>query len=101
MFPHASRLKALPKKISRNPEGGGIPSIRFHPFKGAMKNSVKSGEVRELLANKEIGNTTYQIGIVAYGAETLFGPKKLMARALIHNGKTKRWACDKTLLDIP
>ena len=50
---------------------------------------------------EEIGNITYQIGIVAYGAETLFAPKKLMAHALIHNGKTKRWACDKTLFDIP
>lgn len=76
-----------------------------------MKDSVKQGEVRELLANQILGwkangteqidGRTYQIGLVAYEAETLFGTQKFIARALFYEGSIHRWICDQSMMDIP
>ena len=42
----------------------------------------------------------YQIGAVAYKAETIFGVKTIQAKALIKDGKVQRWIWPKSGMEI-
>jgi hypothetical protein len=76
----------------------------------AMKASVSGGAIKEFTAEQvqawKIGDEevvdgeTYQTGLAAYKAETIFGPKTVQAKALIKGGKVVKWIYAKTGMEI-
>lgn len=66
-----------------------------------MQESIRSGQIKEFTFDQVIGwkatedeavdGQTYQTGLAAYKAETIFGQKNIQAKALIQNGKVTRW----------
>ncbi|NNM29930.1 MAG: hypothetical protein HKO57_10425 [Akkermansiaceae bacterium] len=76
----------------------------------AMQKSVKDGEIKEFTfpqvegwkagADENIDGETYQTGLAAYKAETIFGVKTVQAKALIQNGKVQKWVYAKTGMEI-
>jgi hypothetical protein len=47
-----------------------------------------------------IDGETYQVGIVTYTADTIFGKKTLDAKALIQNGRVVKWVWPKSGMEI-
>jgi hypothetical protein len=47
-----------------------------------------------------VDGETYQTGLAAYKAETIFGPKTVQAKALIKGGKVIKWIYAKTGMEI-
>jgi hypothetical protein len=66
-----------------------------------MQTSIRSGQLKEFAfnqvrgwkpeANETVDGVLYQTGVAAYKAETVFGSKTILAKALIKNGKVARW----------
>ncbi len=75
-----------------------------------MKDSITAGQVKEFAMNQvqgwkateeeEIDGVTYQTGLAAYKAETIFGVKTVQAKALIKDGKVAKWVYAKTGMEI-
>lgn len=75
-----------------------------------MKESVRSGKVSEfkfeqvlgwkLEADEQIDGQSYQIGLIVYNAETIFGVQKQRAKALIAKGKVAKWIWAETGVEI-
>ena len=76
-----------------------------------MKASLASGQISEFNESQvlewEVGTgtevfdgQTYQVGNVKYQAETPFGTKNLLAKALIKDGKVVRWISPKSGMQI-
>ena len=75
-----------------------------------MKKSIGGDAVKEFTlaqvkgwkANGEetIDGTTYQTGLAAYEAETIFGVRPVQAKALIKDGKIERWVYAKSGMEI-
>ena len=75
-----------------------------------MKASVEAGDIQEFqlaqvqgwkeTGEEQIEGVTYQTGLAAYRAETIFGVKNVEAKALIRNGKVERWIWPKSGLEI-
>jgi len=70
-------------------------------FITALQSSVKAGEVNEFkieqaqdwkrVGEELIGNDTYDVGMITYKAQTIYGDQQLQAKALIKNGKVVKW----------
>ena len=77
-----------------------------NPTVKAMKTSLRSGTIKEIsdeqvvdwkaCGEEQVDGDTYQIGLVYYRAETLFGLKTIRAKALIKEGKVVRWVWPKS-----
>ena len=75
-----------------------------------MQNSIRSGQIKEFTFNQvqswkgaeseEVNGETFQTGLVAYKAETIFGVKSIQAKAMIQNGKVVRWIWPTSGLEI-
>jgi len=75
-----------------------------------MKVSVAAGAVNEFsLAQvqgweageqESVDGESYQTGIAAYKAKTIFGVKTVQAKALIKDGKVVKWVYAKTGMEI-
>jgi hypothetical protein len=75
-----------------------------------MKKSIGAGAVKEfsleqvkgwkVTGEETIDGTTYQTGLAAYEAETIFGLKPVQAKALIKDGKVERWVYAKSGMEI-
>jgi hypothetical protein len=75
-----------------------------------MKNSIKAAQIKEFTAsqvqnwaaeaNEILDGVTYQVGVVTYKAETIFGVKLIQAKALIQGGKVHRWIWPKSGMEI-
>lgn len=75
-----------------------------------MKSSIAAGAVKEFKADQVLGwkldgtetidGKEYQIGLIIYNAETIFGVQKHEAKALISNGKVEKWIWAKTGVEI-
>ncbi|MCH7225315.1 hypothetical protein [Haloferula sp. A504] len=75
-----------------------------------MQDSIKAGSVSEFTFDQVLGwkagedeerdGVTYQTGLVAYKAETIFGVKTIQAQALIDGGKIVRWIWPKSGMEI-
>jgi hypothetical protein len=75
-----------------------------------MQESIRSGQIKEFTFDQVIGwkateeeavdGQTYQTGLAAYKAETIFGVKNIQAKALIQNGKVTRWIWPTSGLEI-
>lgn len=77
----------------------------------AMKASIKAEDIKEFTfdqvveweeieGEETIDGVNYQTGIAAYEGETVFGVKKLRAKALIKDGKLVRWVYEKSGMEI-
>ena len=76
-----------------------------------MQASIKGGEIKEFSFDQvlewqatdgpeKFDGETYQTGIAAYKAETVFGVKTIQAKALIKDGKVVRWLWPKSGMEI-
>lgn len=75
-----------------------------------MQASIRSGEIKEFnetqvqgwqAGEEEVSDgTTYQTGLVAYTAETLFGVRTIQAKAYIKDGKVERWIWPNSGMEI-
>ena len=76
----------------------------------AMQQSIKAGQIKEFTfeqvlewnpgADEIVDGETYQTGLAAYKAETIFGVKTIQAKALIKTGKVQRWIWPKSGMEI-
>lgn len=76
----------------------------------AMQESVKAGAIKEFTfdqvtdwkpgADETIDGESYQTGMASYSAETIFGMKKIQAKALVKAGKVHRWIWPKSGMEI-
>lgn len=75
-----------------------------------MKKHISEGNIKEFTfnqvqgwkaePNEVIDGETYQIGLIRYNAETIFGNKSIEAKALIKNGQVVRWIWPKSNMEI-
>ncbi len=75
-----------------------------------MQASIRSGSIKEFtfaqvvkweLADDEVvGGESFQIGLVSYKAETVFGEKTILAKALIKEGIVRKWIYPKSGMEI-
>lgn len=75
-----------------------------------MKASVESGAIKKFTADQvdawtvgepeTIDGVDYQVGLVSYQAETIFGVKPVEAKALVRDGKVEKWVYAKTGMEI-
>jgi len=49
---------------------------------------------------EEVDGESYQTGMAAYKAKTIFGVKTVQAKALIKGGKVAKWVYAKTGMEI-
>lgn len=70
-------------------QGGNIKEFEFKQVQGwkAEPNEVIDGE-------------TYQVGLIRYTAETIFGTKSIEAKALIKDGAVVKWIWPKSGMEI-
>ena len=75
-----------------------------------MQASIDAGQIKEFTKAQVLSWTastdeiadgeTYQIGLAAYKAETIFGIKTIQAKAMIRGGKVVRWIWPKSGMEI-
>jgi len=75
-----------------------------------MQQSIRGGEIKEFTFDQVLGwkpeedetvdGETYQTGVAAYKADTIFGVKTIQAKALIKDGKVIRWIWPKSGMEI-
>jgi hypothetical protein len=75
-----------------------------------MQSSIDAGQIKEFTKAQVLSWTTstdeiadgetYQIGLAAYKAETIFGIKTIQAKAMIQSGKVVRWIWPKSGMEI-
>ena len=75
-----------------------------------MQESIRTAQVKEFTFDQVLGwkasenevvdGETYQTGLAAYKAETIFGVKNIQAKALIKDGKVIRWIWPTSGLEI-
>jgi hypothetical protein len=91
--PAPTAAKLTPEQIEAvmqaNIKEGGVKEFKFEDVKG-----WKAGE------EEDVDGETYQTGMAAYQAETIFGPKTVQAKALIKDGKIVKWVYAKTGMEI-
>jgi hypothetical protein len=76
----------------------------------AMQESIRGGKVQEFkyeqvlgwkaAGDEQIDGESYQTGLVAYKAETIFGVKTIQAKALIKDGTVVKWIWPKSGMEI-
>jgi hypothetical protein len=75
-----------------------------------MKASIKAGEIKEFTfeqvqdwkagEEEDVDGETFQTGMAAYKAQTIFGEKIVQATALIKDRKVQKWIYSKTRMEI-
>lgn len=88
----------------------GVSTVDPEQIVKAMQASIKNAEIKEFTYDRIlewkadvteiIDGETYQTGLASYEAETIFGTKKIQAKALIKGGKVRRWVWPKSGADI-
>lgn len=92
------------------PESTPSAALTAEQIEAAMQASIKDGAVKEFKfedvkawkagEEEDVDGVTYQTGMAAYQAETIFGPKPVQAKALIKDGKVVKWVYAKTGMEI-
>jgi hypothetical protein len=90
--------------------GGNGDDAKNKAIVELMKSSITDGQVTEFTVSQVLGwkaggkevfdGETYQVGLAAYSADTIFGKKTLEAKALIKDGKVVKWVWAKSKLEI-
>ena len=75
-----------------------------------MQASIQAGQIKEFTFDQVVDwkqnpdeaadGEFYQIGLISYKAETIFGVKTILAKALIKGGKVQRWIWPKSGMEI-
>ena len=91
------------------PEPAAIPATAVDVV-AVMKKHISEGNIKEFTfnqvqgwkaePNEVIDGETYQIGLIRYNAETIFGNKSIEAKALIKDGQVVRWIWPKSNMEI-
>lgn len=101
-----------PKMVEPEPEPEPVvkEELSDEEIVALMKKSIEAGAVKEFsmkqvkgwkaTGDETIDGTTYQTGLAAYEAETIFGLKPVQAKALIKDGKVERWVYAKSGMEI-
>jgi hypothetical protein len=99
-----------PEPSAPEPPATAPPSSPVVDVVEVMKEHIRSGAIKEFtfaqvlgwknLADEAINGETYQTGLAAYKAETIFGEKTIEAKALIQNGQVVRWIWPKSGMEI-
>jgi hypothetical protein len=76
----------------------------------AMQASITAGQIKEFTfdqvlewkadADETVEGEIYQVGLLSYKAETIFGTKTIQAKALLKGGKVLRWIWPKSGMEI-
>ncbi|WP_338687361.1 hypothetical protein [Haloferula helveola] len=92
------------------PASTGGAKLDAEQIVSLMQESIKGGQIKEFTFDQVLGwkagedeerdGKTYQTGLVAYKAETIFGVKNIQAQALIEDGKIVRWIWPKSGMEI-
>ncbi len=93
-----------PEAPADPPAGGGGDVV------AAMQESIKAGDVKEFTFDQVVSwkegeqverdGVSYQSGMAAYKAETIFGVKTIQAQALLQNGKVVKWIWPNSGMEI-
>ena len=77
---------------------------------GLMKKFIAAGTLKEFKAeqvvtwkageDESIDGVNYQIGLVTYKAQTIFGEKPVNAKALVKGGEVDRWVFAKSGMEM-
>jgi len=91
------------------PPGPGVPAAAVDVV-AVMKEHIRGGNIKEFQfsqvqgwkaePDEVIDGETYQIGLIRYTAETIFGTKSIEAKALIKDGAVVKWIWPKSLMEI-
>lgn len=115
----------LPEPDATEPEMVDVPGLEPEPMPepdvaepagtpadvvAVMQASIKGGEIKEFTfqqvqgwkagEDEVVDGATFQTGLVAYTAETVFGVRTIEAKAFIKGGKVERWIWPKSGLEI-
>jgi hypothetical protein len=84
--------------------GGEVTVVKL------MQESIRAGQIKEFTypqvlgwkatGDEQVEGETYQTGLAAYKAETIFGVKTIQAKALIKNGVVVKWIWPKSGMEI-
>lgn len=104
-----SLADAKSKSSRHDAKSGRKPPAHLTPV-DIMKTSLEGGALEEFTAAQveewsvgepeELKGEIYNTGLVVYQAETIFGFKKVRAKAYIKNGKVEKWVYAKTGMEI-
>jgi hypothetical protein len=100
-----------PEPVEPTPEPSPAPPpVSTANVVEVMKAHITGGNLKEFTFNQVhsweaapdevINGETFQIGMVRYKAETIFGDKLIEAKALIQNGQVVRWIWPRGNLEI-
>ena len=110
--PMMPKPEPKPAMVEPTPEPAEVASSSLSPEQivEAMKKSIGGGAVKEFKLEQVEGwkageeedfcGETFQTGLAAYKAETIFGVKTVQAKALIKDGKVRKWVYAKTGMEI-
>ena len=92
------------------PPTPAVPALDAEAVVAVMQGSIKEGQIKEFTLDQVLSwkagdpedhdGVTYQTGLVAYKAETIFGVKNIQAQALIADGKVVKWIWPKSGMEI-
>jgi hypothetical protein len=92
------------------PEPAPAAALNAEQIVEVMKASVQGGSIKEFTLaqvqgwkageEEDVDGETYQTGLAAYKAQTIFGEKTVQAKALIKGGKVTKWIYAKTGMEI-
>ncbi len=98
---------ATPDPVMEDEPAAPAPSV---DVVAVMQASIRAGEIKEFGEAQVQGwqageeettdGTTYQTGLVAYTAETVFGVRTIQAKAYIKDGKVERWIWPNSGMEI-
>lgn len=90
--------------------GGGESSAAAGGPVAAMQQHIRSGSIKEFQFDQvvdwkegpaeTIDGAAYQTGTATYKAETIFGARMIVAKALVKDGKVVRWVWPKSGMEI-
>ena len=99
---------AVPTEPAAAPESGApagnsdVVKVMQASIQGKQISEFTFDQVLEWSAGpgEVVDGETFQTGLAAYKAETIFGMKTIQAKALIKGGKVQRWIWPKSGMDI-
>jgi len=101
--------KDEPDKLPPTPESGD-KKLSPDEIVALMKKFIAAGTLKEFKSeqvvtwkpseDESIDGVNYQIGLVTYKAQTIFGEKPVNAKALIKGGEVDRWVFAKSGMEM-
>lgn len=103
-------VQAPEEKAQEEPAAAGPVVLGPEEIVELMKESIRSRQVKEFSfaevlswqagEDEELDGESYQTGLISYKAETILGVKTVPAKALIQEGKVRKWIWPNTKTEI-